>query len=125
MKIYQRIAHLLNAISNCQKSGNTVWAERHTESITELIRDTAPHGGGLDMGVWLMWDESTDSKLVFGTSYHHMNDNGYYDGWTDHTIIVKPSLMSGFDLSISGRDRNDIKEYLGQVYYYWLNEEVE
>jgi len=54
-----------------------------------------------------------------------MNEHGFYDGWTEHRITVKPSLAFGFELTISGRDRNEIKDYLSDVFYLWLREETE
>jgi hypothetical protein len=53
-----------------------------------------------------------------------MNETGFYEGWTEHTIRVKPSLAWGFDLSISGPDRDGIKDYIADVFAWWLNEEV-
>jgi hypothetical protein len=52
-----------------------------------------------------------------------MND-GFYSGWTDHTVIVRPSFR-GINVRISGRDRNGIKEYLAETYDYALTQEVE
>jgi len=43
-----------------------------------------------------------------------------YDGWTEHKIIVTPSLMAGFNLQITGKDKGQIKEYLCEVYQTWL-----
>ena len=54
-----------------------------------------------------------------------MNDAGYYTGWTSHTVIVKPSLCIEIEVSITGHDKNQIKEYLGDVYYQWLKEEID
>ena len=48
------------------------------------------------------------------THFHHMNDGGFYDGWTEHSVVVTPSLVYGFDTRITGRDRNDIKNYIGE-----------
>jgi hypothetical protein len=53
-----------------------------------------------------------------------MNDAGYYDGWTDHIVIVSPSF-DGIDIKISGRNRNDIKDYLHDVFHAALTEEVD
>jgi hypothetical protein len=38
---------------------------------------------------------------------------------------VRPSLEYGIDIRITGRDRNDIKDYLGEVFELWLNEEID
>jgi len=67
---------------------------------------------------------STPEHLVFHCSYHHMNENGYYDGWTDHIVHVTPSLIHGFRLRITGTNRNGIKDYLVDIYRTWLNETI-
>jgi hypothetical protein len=53
-----------------------------------------------------------------------MNDGGFYDGWTEHTVVVTPSFR-GINLRISGRDRNQIKEYLYETYDYALTRLVQ
>ena len=80
--------------------------------IEKCIKSYFPYGSGFDSGTELVFDISTPEKLCFKTSFHHMNENGYYDGWTDHTVIVKSSLVFGFDFKITGKNRNDIKEYI-------------
>lgn len=124
MKLYAKLAGLVDARLNCLKTGNE-WAEKHEETILKLVSDNMPHGSGFDSGTQIDLGKSTGSKLVFHTSYHHMNDNGMYDGWTDHTVTVKPSLMFGFDLNISGRDRNGFKEYAYEVFSNCLSEDVD
>jgi len=120
-KLYQVIASKLQAIRNCEESGNTEWHARHTDDLKALVKDHMPSGSGIDSGTTFDFSCSTPNKLIFDTAYHHMNDGGYYNGWTDHQIIVTPDLASGFDLRITGRDRNDIKYYLGEVFYHALN----
>ena len=123
MLVYQRLAHLLNARENCRKSGNSEWRKIHGQRIDDIIQN-APSGSGIDSGTQL-GDESTDEKLVFVTAYHHMNEGGMYDGWTEHVIRVKPCLVFGFQMKIGGRDRNNIKDYLYEVFDQWLREECE
>lgn len=53
------------------------------------------------------------------------NENGMYDGWTQHSIIVRPSFVHGLDITITGKDRNQIKEYLHDVYFSALTEPYE
>jgi hypothetical protein len=84
--------------------------------------ETAPSGSGFDAGTQVNEDRS--DILLFTTAYHHMDEDGFYDGWTEHTVRVKPSLAWGFDLTVSGRDRNDIKDYIADVFACWLNEMV-
>jgi hypothetical protein len=42
-----------------------------------------------------------------------MDNNGYYDGWLDFSVIVKPSLEFGFDMRIVGRRHQRSLESLG------------
>jgi len=116
------ISSLLTAIDNCQESRNTEWEGKHRQSIEAIIKD-GPSGSGWDNGTKLDWDASTPEKLVFYGGFHHMNDGGCYDGWTEHRIIVTPSL-SGLNIKITGRNRNDIKEYIGELFHIWLSDIV-
>ena len=54
----------------------------------------------------------------------YMNDGGMYDGWTDHSVIVTPDLASGFDLKVTGQDRNDIKDFIGEMFAELLNRDI-
>lgn len=96
----------------------------HGDTIEELLSDF-PSGSGFDNGTKLDLDDSTGEKLVFTTSYHHMNDGGMYDGWTDHVVTVEPSLEMGYRLKIRGSNRNDIKEYIADIFHSCLDAEVE
>jgi hypothetical protein len=88
-----------------------------------MLVDLLPSGSGIDSGTKLDLNASHAEKLVFDIAYHHMNDGGFYDGWTQHRIVVTPSF-TGINLRISGRDRNDIKDYLYQTYDYALKQDV-
>ena len=122
--LYQEIAHKVLAYHNCIDSDNGDWEEKHREWLLQTAKG-GPSGSGIDCGTKIDLDKSTGEKLVFDCSYHHMNENGMYDGWTEHTITVTPSLAFGYHIKISGRNRNDIKEYLHEIYGYWLSQEVE
>jgi len=121
--LYQAIASCLKAIENCKTAGNTEWLDRHEERLARLV-DLLPSGSGLDQGTKLL-DSSTPEKLQFTAPFPHMNENGYYDSWTDHVVTIRPSLLSGFTVSVSGRDRNQIKDYIAETYHQALSEEVE
>jgi hypothetical protein len=48
--------------------------------------------------------KSTGNRLVSrDTSFHHMTESGIYDGWTEHQVIVTPSLASAIDLAHHGQ----------------------
>lgn len=104
----------LAAYQNCVKHNNEEWEILHQIAIEEILRDL-PSGYGLDKGVKFDWDRSTPDKLIFLTHFHHMVD-GYYTEWTSHTIRVNPSFAYGFKINIGGQDKNDIKEYLSELF---------
>jgi len=100
------------------------WFDRHTDTIEALVSQHLPRGSGFDSGTKLDLDSSHADKLVFTTAFHHMNENGYYDGWTEHVITVTPALHGDFHIRISGRNRNDIKEMMYQDFDYALRTDV-
>ena len=118
MKIYQQIAQTLDTKLRCELKGNPC-AAMHQERIDRMMQD-APSGSGFDSGTELS-DDSDGNRLVFETAFHHMDENGYYDGWSNHKVIVKPDLAFGFDLQITGRNKNEIKDYIADVFNVWLN----
>lgn len=122
--VYKQLATLVQARRNCLATNNTEWFEKHTELIRLLIRDFMPSGSGWDHGTTLDLDKSHGDKLVFGGAYHHMNDAGYYDGWTQHHVTVKPSLQFGYCIRIDGSNRNDIKDYLVDTFAQALETQV-
>lgn len=63
------------------------------------------------------------SKLAFRTSFHHMDESGGYDGWTEH-IVTARATFNGPELKISGADRNGIKEYIAECFSAALAGEV-
>jgi hypothetical protein len=127
-RLYAALAQLVGAYQRCLSDKDQAeWAYRHKARIRELCDKHMPHDSGLDAdrSGRLDLEHSTEERLVFWADFHHMDENGYYDGWTDYTVKVDPSLAFGFTLRITGRDRNDIKEYLHQVFNAALSEEVE
>ncbi len=86
MKLYQKLASTIAAIENCKRSGNTEWLDKHEDTLKALM-DQMPSGSGFDNGTTLS-DKSTCEKLIFETNFHHMEDGGGYDGWSDHTVTV-------------------------------------
>ena len=114
MRPYQQISSLLAAIENCKRSNNQEWIGRHMDKLEQLLLETLPHGAGFDAGTTLD-GRSTPERLIFNTSFHHINENGFYTGWTEHQVIITPSLQFGFNMRITGKDKNQIKEYIADV----------
>lgn len=125
MKVFQSIARKIQARDNCLKAGDKPeWAVKHEQDVLALVQNYLPSGSGFDSGTKIDLDRSTPEKIVFFTSFHHMNDDGFYIGWSNHDVIVRPSLTWGFDLRVTGRDRKNIKEYIGESFDHDLRQEV-
>jgi hypothetical protein len=123
-KLYSRLASLIDSAARCDQTGNTEWSTRHRQAMRDLVKEHMPSGSGFDAGTTLDEDSSTPEKVVFDTSFHHMDEMGGYDGWTDHKVVVRPSLAHGFTTKVSGRDRNEIKDYIGEMFDLALKTEV-
>lgn len=113
--VVQMIASLLVARENCVRSDNQDWLERHNARLVDLIKNHLPSGSGIDRGTRLDYSRSNGTKIVLDTAFHHMDSNGYYDGWTEHGVIVRPTF-DDIDISIKGHNKNDIKDYLHDVF---------
>ena len=123
-KVYQELASLIQARANCTAAGNAEWFERHTYRAAAIVAEYMPSGSGFDNGTLIDFDASAPDKLVFHTAYHHMDENGMYDGWTEHNVTVRPSLAFGIYIHISGRDRNGFKEYSHDCFHSALTADV-
>lgn len=117
-----RIAQLVLAYKNCEASGKDEWRRNHKATILSLMND-APSGSGIDSGTKIDLDRCNPDRIVLYCDFHHMDEFGGYDGWTTHEIIITPSLAFGFNVRVTGKDRNSIKDYLSEVYNHWLGED--
>lgn len=123
LPLYRAIAQTLQARLNCERAGNAEWRDRHQSALDQLVRDFMPSGSGFDCGTQLD-PKSTPDRLQFIAPFHHMDDVGSYDGWTDHVFTVRASLSLGIVLTISGRDRDGFKDYAHEAFYFALLREV-
>ena len=113
--------HAKQLIEYCAKLTNTdpKFQELWTP-VLESINAELPHGSGFDSGSEFLPEDSTPNRLVFTTSFHHMDEGGWYDGWTEHQIIVTP-MFGGFNIRVTGVNRNKIKEYIGDMFHECLS----
>ena len=126
----QQFARSLTALRNCEDvtrpapgMGRDEAIALHGGRLAECMA-RMPSGSGVDDGCELD-DSSTPNRLVFLTSFHHMDEHGGYDGWTSHKVIVTPDLAFGFDVRVTGPNRNDIRDYLGELFHAALSETVD
>lgn len=115
--LVRAIATRVQARLNCKERGNQEWFDRHTRAIHVLVGRYLPSGAGFDAGTKIDLQRSTPDRLVFTTSFHHMDQVGGYAGWTDHTISCRPSFVHSVQLTISGRNRNDIKDHIHEAFH--------
>jgi hypothetical protein len=131
MTLIQYIASLVGARRRCLRSwvdgGSNEehyrkMAKTHKDAL-EALGKVLPRGAGIDDGTEIDVDASTEEQVVLCTSYHHMDSCGRYDGWTEHRVTVRPSLVHGLRITISGPDRSGVKDYLGEVFEAVLTKE--
>ncbi len=129
MKLYQQLAQLVGAYIRCTDGNSTPenkeWAGKHRERIEALVKAHMPSGAGFDSGTSLDVSASHEDHLTFKTAFHHMNSDGFYMGWTEHKITVRPSLAFDFRITVSGRNVNGIKDLIAECFETALDQEVE
>jgi hypothetical protein len=116
-KLITRIYRSLQALRSNQKINNVEWIEKWSE-----LNNYLPDGSGFDAGCEIDVENSNETKIIILFSFHHLNENGYYEGWTDHKLTCRPTF-DGIDMKISGPNKNQIKDYLYDTFDYILNEE--
>jgi hypothetical protein len=123
--LYAECASLLIAMRNCEQSNNTEWLAKHGDRLQTIVRRYMPSGSGFDNGTAIDMDRSNPARLVFCVAFHHMDTYGCYDGWTEHVVTVRACLAFGFTLTVSGRDRNGIKDYIADAFRDALQQDVD
>lgn len=93
-------------------------------AIEFLCKEFMPSGSGFDSGTTFDFDKSRYNRFVFVTGFHHMNDAGFYDGWTQHSVIVEPDWNSFHVTRVTGRDKRGIKDYIGDTFHHCLMQRI-
>lgn len=92
------------------------------EALLDVIeRKALPSGSGFDSGTTIDRSVVFSKEFRLVTSFHHMSEHGYYDGWTDHVVAVKPD-WNGVEIDVSGPDRHDVNDYIGEMFACVLGE---
>lgn len=81
-----------------------------------------PSGSGFDCGTSILVDKSTSARVVLVSSYHHMDSDGCYIGWSRFKVLVAPCFnYPYFTLKVSILDRcRSIPRYLRDLdISYW------
>ena len=127
--LYLALVELIGRKHRLSQPGSNAAMLWHVEKVLDaLCKEHLPSGSGFDAGTELAEDEcikgETITQLVFITEFHHLNEHGMYDGWTSHTVKVT-SAWQGFNLTVTGRDRDGIKDFIGDTFHNCLMREVE
>lgn len=109
---------------NCEwlKTVNEQYKNQCLDNI-EKLEKRLPCGSGIDSGCKIDADNSGINKVIITFGYHFMNENGYYDGWTDYKLIITPAFL-GINMKIAGKNRQGIKDYLYDLFDVKLNEKL-
>lgn len=122
-KLFRLIGSRARNLASQWPHQNEAVRERFEAELEYLVKSFMPSGSGFDMGTTIDVERSNGRKLVFQTGFHHMDDNGHYIGWSHHNVIVT-SEFDGLDIQVTGKDRRDIKEYIGESFYSALHQMV-
>ena len=94
------------------------------EEIDRLVKEHLPSGSGFDAGTQMAEAEPPHTLLTFQTSFHHLDEHGFYTHWSHHMIRVTPSF-TGIVVKAGGRnDKHDIKGYIEEQFYFALEDDV-
>jgi hypothetical protein len=126
-RLCAHLGSLADAVRNCVQSGNAEWQANHANKIVALVREHMPSGSGIDAGVTMQTNLCSSRVLCFASSYHTMDEHGSYSGWVDFLVRVDPTF-DGIEVEINSAGNGDVedhKDYLSEVFYTALMQEVE
>lgn len=128
--VYEVLDMAITAKKNCMKSAviSPEWESKWDDLIEHLQKKYLPHGSGFDCGTVVIEEECVNGlRLVLNFDYHHMDEYGYYDGWSSHKAVVVP-YFDGIGVTIKGalpRKYRHSKEYFGDTIHYSLTKEID
>lgn len=125
MKVYQQLARLVD----WNPTGE--YLDSKNKRVEDLVKNYLPSGSGFDGDISID-EKSTDKKIILHVEYHHMNDNGFYDGWSTFKIIITPSLAYDYSLVVKGETvvkkyfyDGVFKNYIIDTFMPYLDKEME
>ena len=95
MKVYQKMARLVD----WNPTGSYIISKN--EQMEDLVKNYLPSGSGFDGDISID-EKSTDEKIIIHVEYHHMDINGFYDGWSTFKVIITASMAYNYCMQVKG-----------------------
>lgn len=122
-------------IAQCICAQNTAWSKTAPQVALDkwedmriaIFRNLLPSGNGFD-DKWFLEDFAIDetgenptlSSFTLASSFHVMNNAGYYVGWVDFSVVVSACLLSGCIVDT----RLDLDKDYWAADYEWLSDYI-
>jgi hypothetical protein len=126
--VWQHLGSMVESFYRFHQCDRPEYVVKVVTSIDDLCREFLPSGSGFNNGTQWVEPDHWDTKpsiVKLKTAFHHMNETGCYDGWTDHQVKFWSTLGGSLDLVVTGKDRNGIKDYIGDTFHDALCVNVE
>lgn len=78
------------------------------------LLDALPHGSGIDAD-WSLEVSPDGMSVECACSYHHMNSDGYYDGWTDFRFTVYIVRREVIEIDMRSGARRGMVDFCGMA----------
>lgn len=109
-------------IQNNHEVGHPIFGAEAIVRDKRII-DILPSGSGFDNGTDIEFVSS--KKIIFKTAFHHMDDNGYYCGWTEHKVIIEADFWRDLTIRVTGVNKREIKSYISDIFALLMYSEFE
>lgn len=113
-------ASTLAICTRARRTCNPDWSAAHQERIDHVLGKWLPHGSGFDQTPELAEDATKPGVVVLKVPYHHMNEHGFYDGWSVYTVRAC-ATFDGHDVRVTG-GRKAEHDYIAEQYRHALFE---
>lgn len=108
------ITNFNQARRNCASSGNSDWEAEHESRLAWVEKNLLPSGAGFDGGTKFKRGRSDNANLYFITSFHHMNEQGFYTHWSELVIVAK-STFAGIEIDFVKNSHKEDERFLDYV----------
>ena len=129
-KLFLEFNQLLNTKSHIENK-TEIYDQEYLQKINDMINNCIselPHGSGINYDWHIDYPRfKYDKVIVLYNSFDAMTEYGMYDTVIHFTVKITASFNQEYDLLITGNfgKYQSIKEYLYEIMYDALSQEVE